>query len=356
MLWFVITTGACNLKCRYCGGSFDPRHSPWTVKYDIEDLRRLLSRDEEPVVFFYGGEPLLNPGYIMAVMDSIKAKRWGIQTNGLLARRLPVEYWRKFDVVLLSIDGVEEVTDHYRGPGVYKSVVRTLRWLKDEVKCGCEVIARMAVSRMGDIYRDVRHLFSLGFDKVHWQLNAVWTEEWGPDEFLRWAEESYLPGIIKLRDWFIAEAERGRLLGIVPFLGIYRAMLIRPFDWVPCGAGRRAFAVNSDGRILACPIAVSEGWAEVGDVKRGVLKVSFKLDDRCNTCEYRHICGGRCLYTHFEKYWGERGFDAVCEVTKRTISVLEEKKEVLERLLEEGAVKREDLDYEPILDSTEVIP
>lgn len=356
MLWFLLTTGQCNLKCRYCGGSFDPRHSPWSVRYSLEDLRNFLAKDKEPVVFFYGGEPLLNPGYIMAVMDSVKAKRWGIQTNGLLAKRLPPEYWRRFDVVLLSIDGVEEVTDWYRGKGVYRAVLRTLRWLKEEVRCRCQIIARMAVGKMSDIYRDVSHLLSLGFDKVHWQLNAIWTDEWGPDEFLEWAYTSYLPGVKKLRDWFLDEARQGRVLGVVPFLGIYRALLIRPFDWVPCGAGKYSFAVNTDGRVLACPIAVSEKWATVGDLKIGVTKIGFKLDDRCFTCEYKHICGGRCLYTHFEKYWGERGFDAVCEVTKKTIKMLEEGAPLLKQLMDKGVIRREDLYYEPTLDSTEVIP
>jgi putative peptide-modifying radical SAM enzyme len=356
VLWFLLTTGRCNLRCSYCGGSFDPRRSPWSVQYSLDDLRELLRRDREPAVFFYGGEPLLNPAYIMSVMDSVKARRFGIQTNGLLARRLPPEYWRRFDVVLLSIDGVEEVTDRYRGRGVYRSVVGTLRWLKDEVRCGCEVIARMAVGRASDIYRDVSHLLSLGFDKVHWQLNAVWTDEWGPDEFLRWARSSYLPGVARLRDWFLDEARRGRLLGIVPFLGIYRAMLVRPYTWVPCGAGRDAFAVNTDGRILACPIAVSERWAAVGDVKRGIDAVGLKLDERCSYCEYRHVCGGRCLYTHYEKYWGDGGFEAVCEVTKSTIRILEEGRPVLEDLLSRGVLRRGDLDYEPTLDSTEVIP
>ncbi|CCC80688.1 TIGR04084 family radical SAM/SPASM domain-containing protein [Thermoproteus tenax] len=355
MLWFLLTTGQCNLRCRYCGGSFDPRHSPWGIQYDLEDLKRLLSQDAEPVVFFYGGEPLLNPQFIMGVMDSISAARWGIQTNGTLAKRLPPEYWRKFDVVLLSIDGIKEVTDYYRGPGVYDAVVKALRWLR-EIGCKCQIIARMAVSKLSDIYRDVVHLLSLGFDKVHWQLNAVWTDEWSPREFLLWAEESYLPGLARLRDLFIERARQGQLLGIVPFLGIYRALLLRPFTWVPCGAGRDAFAVNTDGRILACPIAVSEKWAVIGHVKRGPGKLDLRLNPKCATCEYKHICGGRCLYTHYEKYWGEEGFDAVCLVTKRTIEILKERKGDLEVLLNKGIISEKDLNYEPTLDSTEVIP
>jgi sulfatase maturation enzyme AslB (radical SAM superfamily) len=35
------------------------------------------------------------------------------------------------DVILLSIDGVEEVTDKHRGKGVYRKVVGTARRLRE---------------------------------------------------------------------------------------------------------------------------------------------------------------------------------------------------------------------------------
>lgn len=80
MLWLVFTTGACNLRCTYCGGSFEPPHVvPWRVTYDINKLRHLVENDKDATVIFYGGEPLLNPGFIMRVMDNVKARRFGIQ-------------------------------------------------------------------------------------------------------------------------------------------------------------------------------------------------------------------------------------------------------------------------------------
>lgn len=105
MLWFLLTTGACNLKCAYCGGSFSQRYSPWKPQVDTEAAVQFLKRDESPTVFFYGGEPLLNPRYIMEVMDALPGAKFGIQTNGTLAKRLPPEYWRRFGTVLISIDG-----------------------------------------------------------------------------------------------------------------------------------------------------------------------------------------------------------------------------------------------------------
>lgn len=356
MLWFLLTTGACNLKCAYCGGSFKPENSPWRPSVGPAEVAHFIKKtDRAPAVFFYGGEPLLNPQYIVDVMRQLPDARFGIQTNGTLVKRLPPEVWRKFSTVLLSIDGVKEVTDFYRGEGVYDAVVEALRWLKKDVSCTCKIVARMTLTKLSDVYRDVAHLLSLGFDAVHWQLNVIWTDDWGPSHFLKWAEESYLPGVAKLRDLFVQEAARGRVLGVIPLLGMYRALLVRPYDWVPCGAGRYSFAINPDGRILHCPIAVYENWATAGHIRVGI-KSKPALSEKCQKCEYLHVCGGRCLYTHYEKYWGEEGFDAVCRVTKATIEILKEKAPTLKALLDAGVVKKEDLDYDPLLDSTEVIP
>jgi putative peptide-modifying radical SAM enzyme len=160
------------------------------------------------------------------------------------------------------------------------------------------------------------------------------------------------PGVAKLRDLFLAEAERGRVLGIVPILGIYRALLVKPYDWVPCGAGQHSFAINTDGRVLHCPIAVSEKWATAGHIKIGLNGGTPRLKDKCLRCEYRHVCGGRCLYTHYEDYWGAEGFDAVCAVTKKTIRLLEEAAPRLKILIDTGRIARDALNYDPLLDST----
>ncbi|MEM2792951.1 MAG: radical SAM protein, partial [Candidatus Bathyarchaeia archaeon] len=87
MLYIVFTTGCCNLKCSYCGGSFPKHLVPWEVKYRVERLVDFLSQDSSPVVAFYGGEPLLNWQFIVKLMDRLDAI-YIIQTNGLLAESL----------------------------------------------------------------------------------------------------------------------------------------------------------------------------------------------------------------------------------------------------------------------------
>ncbi len=357
MLYIVLTTGRCNLSCRYCGGSFPPALVPWEVQYELEDLRRLVEQDPNAIIAFYGGEPLLNPQFIRAVMDNVRAERFVIQTNGLLVRSLDPEYWRRFDAVLLSIDGPRDVTDFYRGRGVYDSVLSAADWLR-RVGFSGDLIARMALSERGDVYRDVTHLVNLGlFDHVHWQLDVVWSDGW--EDFDGWAER-YKEGLSRLVDLWLEEARRGRILGVVPILGVLKVRLFGGGFRLPCGAGRDAFAISTDGRILACPIAVQESWAVVGRVGSvrdpEELRGSILIGEPCTSCPYYRYCGGRCLYAYRERLWGEEGFRKVCYLTRHLIDEVLRIAPEVEGLLRTGVISRREVDYPEFNNTTEIIP
>ena len=53
---------------------------------------------------------------------------------------------------------------------------------------------------------------------------------------------------------------------IVPFLGVIKALLSKPNTSPPCGAGTNSFAIATDGRVLACPIAPEFKWNVLGDM------------------------------------------------------------------------------------------
>jgi len=211
----------------------------------------------------------------------------------------------------------------------------------------------MAVTEDSDIYEEVMHLLSLGvFDKVHWQLNVIWSERWNFEE---WAYRSYLPGIKKLVDYFLSQLKQGKVVKIIPILGVISAYFFKKYRGSPCGAGYESVSITTDGRVLSCPIAVREKWAELGTLDSFRL-LEDPLPEECKRCEYRDYCGGRCLYAMKEKYWGEEGFKVVDEVTKeylRTVlSIIPEIKE----LIKQGVIRLSDLYYNPTDDSTEVIP
>lgn len=358
MLCYVITTGKCNLKCDYCGGSFPEHLVPSEVKYKIEDLKDFLSDVKEPVVAFYGGEPLLNSTWIMKVMDRIDAKHFVIQTNGLLIDRLPKEYWLNMDAILLSIDGIEEVTERCRGKGVYKRVVEAARKLRD-MGCEGEIIARMTLTTLSDIYRDVLHLLSLNvFDSVHWQLNAVWNPDMS--SFKLWVRDSYVPKLRALVELWGCKLEEGYLLGIAPLKAISYAILREiSLGKPPCGAGWGALAVNTDGTILACPIAVDVEWARLSNVRKSSyteLLGKVVIGEPCTSCKYGGLCGGRCLYAYYERLWGDEGFTLLCHLTQFLINEVRRVKSKIEKAIKDSKIDLPSLKYPSFLNSIEIIP
>ncbi|MEM0268813.1 MAG: TIGR04084 family radical SAM/SPASM domain-containing protein [Candidatus Korarchaeum sp.] len=354
MITIVTTTGQCNMKCGYCGGSFDPKLVPHRERYSIEDLVDfIIERDSD--VAFYGGEPLLNTRLIMRVMDSLSSRGWGgrfvIQTNGTLIENLPKRYWLSFDSILLSVDGRPEVNDEQRGEGNYRSVVRAAGVLR-ELGFSGDLIARMTAWEGTSIHEEVMHLLRLGlFDHVHWQLNVIWSERWGFEE---WARASYLPGIRRLSSLWIEEMSRGRVLGIAPFLGIMRAALFGDLPSPPCGAGTESFTILPDGRILACPIAVDSEWAQVGRLGDAITEV--RLGEPCLSCGYFRYCRGRCLYAYMERLWGEEGFKSVCDVVKETVSIIIGLESDVREFIRDGIVSAEELRYPDYNNTIEVIP
>lgn len=355
MLYFIITTGECNLQCRYCGGSFPKDLVPWSVDYDLDSLKDLIETDPDSTVAFYGGEPLMNGGYVKEVMDRIRAKRFIIQTNGLLFERLESSYWNRMDAVLLSIDGTKSTTDFYRGEGVYERVLEAARSLKEGGFKG-DLIARMAVSERSGIFSEVEHLVGLDiFDHIHWQIDAGWSDQW--NDFSGWCEMSYKPGIHRLAQDWLSELQGGRLLGLVPFLGILKRLKYGG-PMPPCGSGEGSVSVMPDGSMRACPIAFDAAWALLGrlPVRRFSELPRVHISGRCKSCSYLRICGGRCLYFNRERLWGKEGFEKVCEITKYTIDTIVAMEGPVDQAKASGMVSRESMDYPKFNNSTEIIP
>jgi len=358
MLYIVFTTGQCNLRCKYCGGSFPQNLVPWKIRYPISHLKRFVSEDPKPTIAFYGGEPLLNARFIKEVMDELPNVKFVVQSNGILTRTLEPEYWLRFDAVLLSIDGRRAVTDHYRGADVYDAVIDSARWLR-EIGFQNDLVARMTVSELSDIFLDVEHLLSLRlFDHIHWQLDVVWSSRW--KDFDGWCESSYIPGINSLIRLWIEEARKGRILGLAPFTAVLKTMIENlRVDCPPCGSGVNSLAILTDGDVIACPIAVDAKWARLGSIlkdSKAQMTDKAKISEPCTTCGYLKYCGGRCLYAHYERLWGEEGFKKICKVTIHTIDGLAQIKNEVLGLLNRDVIPMESLDYPPFNNTIEVIP
>jgi putative peptide-modifying radical SAM enzyme len=365
MLYFLVLTHSCNLRCDYCGYEGDP-YVPEAaeVSYEIRDLKNFLSQDNEPDIIFYGGEPLLRLPLMERIMDSISARRYLLQTNALLLRDVKPKYLKRFSAILVSIDGRKETTNYYRGKEVYDQILENLRLIKQRGFRG-DLIARMTASENTNIFLDVMHLMKLQdpeFDHVHWQLDVLWDS---PPEsrwknFVKWLNDSYDPGVAKLvAAWGEAAINRGKILPIVPFTGVMWTLLTEEKVSLRCGAGIDSFSITPSGDIIACPVAPEWKFAKVGTIFQSHpkdLPNKVLTGAPCTKCGSLDICGGRCLFTNKTKLWGEVGFRRICNSTKMMIKELTGLKPEIVEMISKNKLSKQDFHYPLFNNGLEVIP
>jgi len=359
--YHVVLTERCNLCCGYCGGTRHIEGIPLEVAYDVKVLANFIRRDSDAVIGFYGGEPLLAVEKMYEIMDKIPAKAYTLQTNATYLDEVDPAYLNRLDAILVSIDGGREVTDANRKAGVYDTVMDNCQNIRHRGYAN-DLVARMAFSRRGDIYRDVTHLLNLhdpAFDHVHWQLDVFWGEIKDGHEVEEWLAR-YDDGIARLVRDFGDSLEKGVVPGIVPFIPVLHTLITgEPVSHIRCGSGRDSFAVMTSGRIDACPIAPELSYSPVGDIRNSTpdsLRDILPLGEPCSLCPDKWVCGGRCLFANKTKFWGEEWFKRVCASTRHMIRELGTLVEPTRRLMRNGTLPRDALDYPRINNGCEIIP
>ncbi|MHA1230753.1 MAG: TIGR04084 family radical SAM/SPASM domain-containing protein [Candidatus Helarchaeota archaeon] len=352
MIYNIFITRKCNLCCEYCGSCRYPTNLPVEITYTIEKLKEFIEKDAEPIIAFYGGEPTLRIDRIKEIMDKINAKHYIIQTNGTHLNELPPEYLKRLDIILVSIDGDAQITDLNRGKGTFQRVIDNLRGIKPYFNG--ELIARMTLSEFSDVYRDVKWLIKSKdpkFDGIHWQINFMFDdlEKW--NDIHGWIEK-YNDGINKLIDEWVDEMEsNGNVLRLYPFMAIMKSLL---YNEIPtklrCGAGWIYHTIDTNGNILACPIAgeMKSFWmGNINTIDNPMqLKDAFLIkNEPCISCDIFEICGGRCLFANYVKPWGDEGYEIICPTIRNLINKLCSVKEKISNLILEGTIKLSDFNY-----------
>lgn len=372
--FFVTLTLNCDLECLYCDGEccdcFDDFDDGIAVDYDVpeeisykpEILRDFIAKDPEAVVIFYGGEPLLRMDRMLEYMDLLPAKHFMLHTNATHLGEVPAAYLRRLHTISVSIDGDRELTDYYRGEGVYDTIIRNVKAARAAGYTG-EIIARMTVQEETDIYKQVLHLLDnpdFCFDSVHWQLNALfWRNDYLRRDFAGWTEKEYNPGVRKLiGKWLDVMRTEGRVLRIYPFIGLMNSLLRNETTHLRCGAGWAEYSIQTDGNISPCPVMVAMPDYYTGNITRNSpddLKV-IHVSGLCKDCDILGICGGRCLYANATMKWGEKGFREVCATIRFLIGSLKEVQPEIEKMIADGKIKASGFDQEIGYNSCEIIP
>jgi len=143
-------TRACNLRCVHCYARADERIHEKELSHE-EGLSLLddLAEFGVPVVLFSGGEPLVRPDLVELARYAVsKGMRAVISTNGTLIDEETAA--RLHDVGLsyvgVSLDGMEEVNDRFRGKkGAFRDAMNGIRNCRE---AGLKVGLRFTVNRM----------------------------------------------------------------------------------------------------------------------------------------------------------------------------------------------------------------
>jgi MoaA/NifB/PqqE/SkfB family radical SAM enzyme len=312
-------TRACNLRCVYCP----------TVKDDwpslsADDARRGLDLFAERGggdVKLFGGEPLLVPDVVRAVMDHAttrpEIRRVYLSTNGLGLTPAWLDYLRGYPkaILTISLDGKPEDNRNFRRPAegdvpdAYDHVVALL----PELRTVPRVVITQTIppTTAGRAAENFRHLAGLGF----WRFNLL------PGYYIPWTDkrlQELRVGFDGIRDEIVARWERGEKL-----------YLRNLFTWQPTPFFNTGFVVDADGTIHPSNVGLSgalEGLlgqtrcgslddppsAEVLEAKarevNGLLERSLPPRVWASTlavdAELTRLC--RSLYPHYARYRAAR--------------------------------------------------
>jgi len=292
----LLTTLKCNLKCTYCSlGVGEVLGSQTEMKYDIEQLAAFVDRhlaDKEVYVTFYGGEPTLNKGLMLEVMQRFPQFRYQLQTNGTLLDKLPDWVLARLSNVLVSIDGGEEITDAYRGRGIWSSVMRNVDSIRGRV--GGTLTARVTWGNPATSFEELDGL-AASFDYLYWQFVA--DEMYADDSVAR--RKAVLEQLIAK---FFASSEV--LYPLLPLMGIVRNKLL-PNRAVELYAGQTQCRVSThllnvmpNGQIFPCPDMMYVPEMQMGEIQGNWLQASPlqpHADMPCADCEAFPWCRRNCM-------------------------------------------------------------
>lgn len=375
MHYYLALTSKCNLLCKYCYGKTtedfltEEEHAkynlelPAEITFKTDELKKFAKDDKDFALTFYGGEPLLKIPLIQEIMDTIPAKDFMLQTNGIFLDKLGKEYINRLNTILVSVDGNKKLTNQNRGIKVYEKIIKNLEKIKEEGYKG-EIIARMTVDESNDVYESVTHLYENKehpFKSVHWQMDAqFWRADYQERDFKSWADKTYNPAIKRLVDWWVNKmVEEKKVPKIYPFVGVMSSILNKEKSPMKCGAGHSLLGIQTDGKVVACPITAGYKPFEMGDLRKSKLQDikdnTILPDNTCNNCEIKDICGGRCLYANKTKLWGEKGFKEVCDTIFFLVNALKDKEEQIKELIKEGIINKDEFNYNKY-NGAEIIP
>ncbi len=300
-------TNRCNLRCTHCynRGHHSPDAPIEALVAGIQGARALLDEDASLVVL--GGEPLLDPARLLALLDGcdgLFGQRPVISTNGTtvtpeLARALAA---RRVEVQVSLDHHLAQQHDPIRGAGSFDAALTGVQHLLEAgvYTILCRVYARGDETWL-EPYLDLA--WTLGVQEVRLiPLRGVGLGATQPER---------LPDQHAVQRSLLALLERRpELAGLLArdWFSIAATLLGRGRGRTSCGIGRRVLLVDADGTVYPCPNHTTPPFAAGSLLEQDLASilrdspvfthVRQRYDSaryrRCRSCPFRGWCAGDC--------------------------------------------------------------
>jgi radical SAM protein with 4Fe4S-binding SPASM domain len=351
-------TRTCNLKCIHCYADSDSR--TYEGELTTEEGRTLIADLADfgvPALLLSGGEPLMRKDvFELAAFARERGVRPTLSTNGTLITPEVAERIKSagFTYVGISLDGIGEVNDHFRGKaGAFEKAVEGFR--------NCRHLGQRVGLRLTLTHHNYEHLHGVfdlieqeGIDRACFYHLAYAGRGRGivGDDLSRSETRQALDVILERTRDLYARGLRKNILTVDNHVdGVY--VYLRLLDEDPAradevlkllrwnGGGRYSSgvgigAIDAQGEVHADQFwshysfgnvrhrPFSEIWMDTSDPLMAGLKDRLPLlKGRCGACRWQDACGG-ALRVRGDAYYGDPWApDPACYLTDTEIGLSE---------------------------------
>lgn len=314
----ILTTTDCNMACPYCHEGLRKKKlymSPDTAEYIADFATRHLAAEEtsELWLYFYGGEPLLNPDpmeSIIARLESYVTVSRGriaivqdMSTNGTLLTRSMAKQLNRFGLhtTQVTLDGPPEVHDRRRcfkgGRGTFWTIVKNIGDVLDLM----EITIRINIDRQN--WNTVPDLLEILISEgLHQHVSIYPDFVTNTFENQRHCRENVLTDLDDQKKlveiWHVFDQYGISLPGL-------------KFTEGMCGnLGLNSLAIDPCGNLYSCIGFVGDEKYAISDIQHFPTIRADYVQQRCKPylacldCSYLPVCGGGCRVQAYLKSGG----------------------------------------------------
>ena len=334
----------CNLNCSYCfasQGKYQGERALMSFEVGKQAFDFLIANSgtrKNLEVDFFGGEPLMNWDVVkqlVAYARSIEKEhnknfRFTLTTNGLLIDDEIIDFLNKeMSNVVLSLDGRQEVHDHFRknyaGKGSYEDIVPKFKRLVEK-RGGKDYYMRGTFTHNNvDFTNDIFHMADLGFTELSMEPVVC-----PPDDPYALTKED-LPKLFEqyeiLANEMIKRKKEGR-----PFTFYHYMLDLKNGPCIykritGCGSGTEYMAVTPWGELFPCHQFVGDPKYSLGNIWDGIKNTAAQDEFRacnayakpeCKDCWAKMYCSGGCAANAYHATGHVNGvYEYGCELFKK---------------------------------------